>query len=74
MQLILCDHLTSAVPPQNTAQNFSNCGEKGEKSLSTLTHVCPHCGQTDCQERNATLTIWQKGLSTVEAEIAHLLM
>ncbi|TRU89075.1 MAG: transposase, partial [Microcystis novacekii Mn_MB_F_20050700_S1] len=35
------------------------------KSLSTRTHVCPHCGYTDCRDRNAALNILQKGLSSV---------
>ena len=57
--------LTIAVSPHNTSQNCSNCGQKVHKSLSTRTHVCPHCGYTDCRDRNAALNILQKGLSSV---------
>jgi putative transposase len=57
--------LTIAVSPHNTSQNCSSCGQKVEKSLSTRTHVCPHCGYTDCRDRNAALNILQKGLSSV---------
>ncbi|MGV2389597.1 MAG UNVERIFIED_CONTAM: transposase [Microcystis novacekii LVE1205-3] len=57
--------LTIAVSPHNTSQDCSNCGHKVQKSLSTRTHVCPHCGYTDCRDRNAALNILQKGLSSV---------
>ena len=57
--------LTIAVSPHNTSQNCFNCGQKVQKSLSTRTHVCPHCGYTDCRDRNAALNILQKGLSSV---------
>ncbi|MFZ1025463.1 MAG: transposase [Limnoraphis robusta] len=57
--------ITVAVSPYNTSQNCSNCGQKVKKSLSTRTHVCPHCGYTDCRDRNAALNILQKGLSSV---------
>jgi putative transposase len=57
--------LTIAVSPHNTSQNCANCGHKVQKSLSTRTHVCTHCGYTDCRDRNAALNILQKGLSSV---------
>nr|NCR40255.1 transposase [Microcystis aeruginosa W13-11] len=57
--------LTIAVSPHNTSQNCANCGQKVQKSLSTRTHVCPHCGYTDCRDRNAALNILQKGLGSV---------
>jgi putative transposase len=57
--------LTIAVSPHNTSQDCSNCGQKVQKSLSTRTQVCPHCGYTDCRDRNAALNILQKGLSSV---------
>jgi putative transposase len=57
--------LVIAVPPHNTSQNCSNCGQKVEKSLSTRTHVCPNCGYIDCRDRNAAINILQKGLSMV---------
>jgi IS605 OrfB family transposase len=56
---------TVAVPPHNTSQNCSNCGEKVPKSLSTRTHICPHCGYVEDRDINAALNILQKGLSTV---------
>ena len=56
---------TVAVPPHNTSQNCSNCGEKVKKSLSTRTHVCPHCGFVEDRDVNAAINILQKGLSTV---------
>ncbi len=52
--------LTIAVPPQNTSQNCSNCGQKVQKSLSTRTHVCPHCGYTEDRDVNAAKNILQK--------------
>jgi putative transposase len=36
--------VTIAVPPHNTSQNCSKCGNKVQKTLSTRTHCCPHCG------------------------------
>ncbi|MBW4611388.1 MAG: transposase, partial [Hassallia sp. WJT32-NPBG1] len=57
--------VTVAVPPYNTSQDCSNCGEKVKKSLSTRTHVCPHCGFAEDRDVNAAINILQKGLSTV---------
>lgn len=57
--------ITIAVSPHNTSQNCSNCGEKVQKSLSTRTHVCPHCGFVADRDVNAGINILQKGLSTV---------
>jgi IS605 OrfB family transposase len=45
--------ITIAVPPHNTSQNCSNCGEKVQKSLSTRTHICPHCGYVEDRDINA---------------------
>ncbi|WP_026079819.1 RNA-guided endonuclease InsQ/TnpB family protein [Spirulina subsalsa] len=56
---------TVAVPPHNTSQNCSNCGQKVPKSLSTRTHVCPHCGYTEDRDVNAAINILKRGLSTV---------
>ncbi|MGB3403527.1 MAG: transposase [Microcoleaceae cyanobacterium] len=56
---------TIAVPPHNTSQNCSNCGEKVKKSLSTRTHVCPHCGFVGDRDVNAAINILKKALSTV---------
>jgi putative transposase len=57
--------VTVAVPPHNTSQNCSNCGEKVKKSLSTRTHVCSHCGYTEDRDINAAINILRLGLSTV---------
>ncbi|HEY9850491.1 MAG TPA: transposase [Leptolyngbyaceae cyanobacterium] len=57
--------VTVAVPPYNTSQNCSHCGEKVQKSLSTRTHVCPHCGYTEDRDINAAINILRLGLSTV---------
>ncbi|MGB6167240.1 MAG: transposase, partial [Geitlerinemataceae cyanobacterium] len=56
---------TVAVPPYNTSQNCSNCGKKVQKSLSTRTHVCPHCGYVADRDTNAAINILKRGLSTV---------
>jgi putative transposase len=57
--------ITIAVAPHNTSQNCSNCGKKVQKSLSTRTHLCNHCGFTEDRDINAAINILQKGLSTV---------
>jgi putative transposase len=57
--------VTVAVSPHNTSQNCSNCGKKVQKSLSTRTHVCPHCNYVENRDINAAINILQKGLSTV---------
>jgi putative transposase len=56
--------VTVAVPPHYTSQNCSNCGEAVKKTLSTRTHVCPHCGHTQDRDWNAARNILEKGLST----------
>jgi len=56
---------TVAVPPHHTSQNCSNCGEVVKKSLSTRTHVCPHCGHTQDRDWNAARNILELGLRTV---------
>ncbi|BAY62859.1 transposase [Calothrix brevissima NIES-22] len=54
--------ITIAVAPHNTSQNCSNCGEKVQKSLSTRTHICHHCGFVEDRDINAAINILQKGL------------
>jgi putative transposase len=56
---------TVAVPPHNTSQNCSSCGEIVKKSLSTRTHSCPHCGTVLDRDHNAALNILEIGLRTV---------
>jgi len=57
--------VTIAVPPYNTSQNCSSCGKKVKKSLSTRTHVCPHCGFVEDRDVNAAINILKIALSTV---------
>jgi putative transposase len=57
--------VTVAVPPHNTSQNCSNCGQKVKKSLSTRTHVCPHCNYVEDRDVNASINILKLGLTTV---------
>ncbi|MGB5709952.1 MAG: transposase [Waterburya sp.] len=57
--------ITVAVPPHNTSQDCSNCGQKVEKSLSTRTHVCPHCGHIQDRDWNAARNILVRALRTV---------
>lgn len=51
-----------AVPPHNKCQNCSNCGVKVKKTLSTKTHVCPHCGYVEDRDINAAINILKKAL------------
>jgi len=57
--------VTIAVPPHNTSQNCSSCGQKVKKSLSTRTHVCQHCGFVEDRDVNAATNILKLALSTV---------
>ena len=57
--------VTVAVPPHNTSQDCSSCGKTVKKSLSTRTHVCPHCGFTEDRDVNASINILKRGLITV---------
>jgi putative transposase len=56
---------TIAVLPHNTSQNCSHCGKKVKKSLSTRTHVCPHCGFVGDRDVNAAINILKLALCTV---------
>ena len=57
--------VTVAVSPHNTSQNCSNCGKKVQKTLSTRTHCCPHCGTVLDRDHNAALNILEIGLRSV---------
>ncbi|MBE9051391.1 transposase [Nostocales cyanobacterium LEGE 11386] len=57
--------VTVAVSPYNTSQNCSNCGTNVKKSLSTRTHVCPHCEYVEDRDVNAAINILKLGLTTV---------
>jgi putative transposase len=54
-----------AVPPHFTTQDCSNCGARVEKSLSTRTHKCPHCGTVLDRDHNAAINILVKGLMMI---------
>ncbi|MCC5626696.1 transposase [Nostoc sphaeroides CHAB 2801] len=56
---------TVAVPPHNTSQNCSNCGQVVKKSLSTRTHSCNKCGMVLDRDHNAARNILEIGLRTV---------
>lgn len=53
------------VNPRNTSKMCSHCGELVEKTLSTRTHTCPHCGLVMDRDKNAALNILQRGLQTL---------
>ena len=57
--------VTVAVPPHNTSQKCSNCGETVKKSLSTRTHICRHCKTVLDRDHNAAMNILEIGLRTV---------
>jgi putative transposase len=57
--------VTVAVPPHNTSQNCSSCGQKVKKCLSTRTHVCNHCGFIEDRDVNAAINILKLALCTV---------
>jgi len=46
-----------AVPPHFTSQECSKCGVKVQKTLSTRTHSCPHCGHIEHRDVNAAKVI-----------------
>ncbi|QSJ14947.1 transposase [Nostoc sp. UHCC 0702] len=56
---------TIAVAPHGTSQKCSNCGEVVKKTLSTRTHICPHCGHIQDRDHNAARNILEIGLRTV---------
>ena len=55
--------ITSAVTPNGTSQECSQCGTVVKKGLSTRTHVC-QCGCVLDRDHNAARTILSRGLST----------
>lgn len=54
------------VPPQNTSQICSKCGEKVQKSLAVRVHHCPYCGLVMDRDENAARNISAVG-QTVRA-------
>lgn len=49
------------VPPHNTSQTCSHCGQTVAKSLSVRVHLCPYCGLKLNRDINAAINIKQKG-------------
>ncbi|CCQ68277.1 Transposase, IS605 OrfB [Crocosphaera watsonii WH 0402] len=39
--------------------------KKSKNTLSTRTHICPHCGYVEDRDINAAINILKRGLSTV---------
>lgn len=58
--------LVVKVPPNNTSQICSGCGEKVRKSLAVRIHCCPYCGLVMDRDENAARNILAVGL-TVQA-------
>jgi putative transposase len=50
-----------AIPPQNTTQDCSGCGERIYKGLSVRTHVCTNCGLVMDRDENAAHTMLRAG-------------
>jgi putative transposase len=50
-----------AIPPKNTTQDCSGCGERIYKSLSVRTHVCTTCGLVMDRDENAALNVLRAG-------------
>lgn len=48
------------VPPHFTSHECSNCGARVQKSLSTRTHSCPHCGHVEQRDVNAAKVILKR--------------
>ena len=53
--------LVIKVPPHNTSQICSSCGEKVAKSLAVRIHRCPYCGLVLDRDENAARNILQAG-------------
>lgn len=51
-----------AIPPHFTSQECSKCGARVQKSLSTRTHSCPHCGYIEHRDVNAAKVILRRHL------------
>jgi putative transposase len=54
------------VDPRNTSKMCSDCGELGTKKLSDRIHTCPNCGLVMDRDKNAAITILQRGLQTIQ--------
>ncbi len=58
----------SAVAPQYTSQECSNCGNLVKKTLSTRTHIC-ECGVILDRDHNAAKNILVKGLKQAKINL-----
>jgi putative transposase len=50
------------VPAHYTSQDCSGCGARVQKTLSTRTHSCPHCGLVLDRDENAAVNILAKAV------------
>lgn len=57
------DRIVVKIPPHNTSQICSACGEKVPKSLSVRIHNCPFCHTILDRDHNASLNILRLGQS-----------
>jgi len=57
------DRKVIKVPPHNTSQACSRCGEKVHKDLSVRIHKCPFCNTILDRDHNAALNILRLGQS-----------
>ncbi len=53
------------VPPHNSSQICSSCGQIVAKSLSVRTHICPYCGCVLDRDVNAALNHKHRGLEVL---------
>ncbi len=60
--------IISAVTPQYTSQECSNCGNLVKKTLSTRTHICG-CGTVLDRDHNAAKNILIKGLKQAKINL-----
>jgi len=58
------------VPPYNTSQICSGCGEKVPKTLAVRVHACPHCGLVMDRDENAARNISAVGQTVQEQTYA----
>jgi len=54
------------VPPHNSSQICSGCGQVVAKSLSVRTHICPYCGLVLDRDVNAANNHKHKGLEILD--------
>lgn len=62
--------MVAQVPPNNTSQICSGCGEKVPKSMAVRIHCCPHCGLVMDRDKNAARNILAVGQTAQEVTYA----